>query len=344
VTIDKQQPAQLDSPPADDSRPDRAEPSWGRVLLTTVQLWAARRARPQRLFLVAVALAVVAAVALTVPLFTGSSAARTASSSAGPSAITRRAAYSASSPPLTAAQSAAAAWIVGQVDSSATVGCDSALCAALQARGVPAGRLVPLGPTMAGAMSADVIEVPRSADRGLVSRYAPGLIASFGAGAGAIDIRAVARGGAAAYETALRADSAARRSAGAQLLGNPRLRFGAADAVRLRTGEVDSRLLATLAALSSQLTLRVTAFSDSAPGAPALYREVTVVSGRAKNGGASLAGALALVNAQVNPYLPAHAAIVERAAGGQAWLVIQFASPSPLGLLTTVLTADTEGN
>lgn len=344
MTIDKQQPAQLSSPPADDGRPDRAEPSWGRVLLTTVQLWAARRARPRRLFLAAVALAVVVAAALIVPLLTGASAARPASSSVSPSEANRPAAYSDSSPPLTAAQSAATAWIVAQVDSSATIGCDSALCAALQARGVPAGRLVPLGSAMAGAMSADVIEVPRSADRGLVSRYAPGLIASFGAGAGAIEIRAVARGGAAAYETALRADSAARQSAGAELLDNPRLRFGAADAARLRTGEVDSRLLATLAALSSQLTLRVTAFSDSAPGAPALYREVTVVSGGAENGGISLVQALALINAQVNPYLPAHAAIVERAAGGQAGLVIQFASPSPLGLLTTVLTAVTEGN
>ena len=45
--------------------------------------------------------------------------------------------------------------------------------------------------------------------------------------------------------------------------------------------------------------------------------------------------ALAMVRAQNPPYLPAHAAVV-----GQTGLSIEFAAPSPLGLLSPVLDAD----
>ncbi len=139
--------------------------------------------------------------------------------------------------------------------------------------------------------------------------------------------------------SAERADLAARKSAAAQLLKNPRIKFSAADAALFRAGDVDSRLLATLAALSTQFTLRVTAFGDSSPGAPLLYRQVTVANDGKGSGTAALAAALAMVNAQEGPYLPAHAAIV-RLDSGQTVLLIGFAAPNPLGLLTTVLTAD----
>jgi hypothetical protein len=194
---------------------------------------------------------------------------------------------------------------------------------------------MPLGSAMSGVLRTDVIATPSSAGNGLVARYAPALIASFGSGGSRIEVRAVEPGGPASYQAALRADLSARESAGSQLLRNPRIRFTAADAAQLRTGEVDSRLLATVAALSSQFTFRVAAFGDAAPGAPLLFRAVTVTSG----GGENLAAALAMVRAQVSPYLPAYSAIV-RPATGQPALVIEFASPSPLGLLTTVLTAD----
>jgi len=87
----------------------------------------------------------------------------------------------------------------------------------------------------------------------------------------------------------LRSDLAARVSAGSQLLRNSRIKFTAQDAAQLRAGEVDARVLATLAALSSQHSVSVIAFSDAAPGAAALYREVTVTSDAASNTGADLA-------------------------------------------------------
>ena len=60
------------------------------------------------------------------------------------------------------------------------------------------------------------------------------------------------------------------------------------------------------------------------------FRQVTISGGRT----AGLAAALTTVRAQHPPYLPAHAAIV-RLATGQTVLSIEFAAPSPLGLLQT---------
>jgi hypothetical protein len=326
----------------------QAEPSWGRVLLTTVELWLSRRLRHVGFLRGRVpgrpsgklALAVVVAAAVALVAFQLASALPTvAQRAARPSVSGDPATRSVSPQPAAAAQSQAAAWIARQVSSAAIIGCYPALCASLQSQGVSASRLVPLGSRMTGLLGADVVATLPSADMKVVGQYAPALIASFGSGGSRIEIRAVAAGGAAAYQSALRADLQARQSAGSQLLRNPRIRFRAADAARLAAGEVDSRLLATLAALSSQFTLRVTAFSDSSPGAPLLFREVTVASDG--NGAARLAAALAMVNAQETPYLPAHCAIVHLGAGPPV-LLIEFASPSPLGLLTTVLTADVQ--
>ena len=332
------------------ARPVRPEPSWGRVLLTTIELWASRRLRhpPFLRFLRRLVLAMVASAAVTVVglQLTGAfSASASAPRVVRPSVSERPAPppSAVSLGPAAAAQSAAVAWITSQVSGTAVIGCYPAMCASLEAQGASASRLVPLGSGMTGVLKTDVIAtLPAAvgADSTLVDQYAPALIASFGAGRSRIEVRAVARTGAAAYESAVRSDLAARKSAGAQLLKNPRLKFTAADAAQLRAGAVDSRLLATLAALSTQFTLRVTAFGDSAPGGPQFFREVTVASD-GRNASATVAAALAMVSAQGSPYQPAHSAIV-RPGTGQAALTIEFASPSPLGLLSMVLTADVQ--
>jgi hypothetical protein len=314
-----------------------AEPSWGRVLATTIQLWLVRHLRAAghlRRAALALALAIVAAaVLISTGVFTGTALppARTPSpGSAGTHGLT--------SPAAAAAQAEAAAWIAGQVSSGAVVGCYPAMCAVLQAHGVTAGRLLPLGSRSAGPPGADVIVTFASTVSQFVAEYSPAAIASFGSGDSRIEVRVIARDGAASYESALRADLAARKSAGPQLLHNSRIQFSAQDATQLRLGEVDPRLLATLAALSTQYRLQVTAFDDASPGAPTLFREVTIASGGG-NGAAELSAALTTVNAQDQPYLPDHAAII-RSARGHAALHIEFAAPSPLGLLTTTLTVE----
>jgi hypothetical protein len=305
------------------SRRAAAEPSWGRVLATTIKLWVLRaRGRQAAAAVAAVAIVTVAALAVS-GVFAGTAAPAARARAAGTSSPVRAVPYRTAAPQPRAAQTAAAAWIAGQLSNDATIGCDPAMCAALQAQGVTAARLMPLTPGSPDPHGATVVVTSSSA----AEAYAPAVIASFGSGAAQIDVRATEPGGAAAYETALRADQAARTSAGAQLLRNNRIHFTAQDAAQLRAGEVDARLLATLAALSSQYSFSVTAFGDASPGVATLYREVTI-SGASKN----LTSALALVKAQVPPYHPIRVALVP-----QAGLSIEFAAPSPLGLLTAIL-------
>ncbi len=303
------------------------------MLATTLRLWLLRQVTVRRWRTVGVvagaAVITVAALALS-GVFSGTAvpAARArAASTPSPAPATAHPAAAPSAVQPGPVQTAAAAWIASQLSSDAIIGCDPVMCTALQAQGVTAARLMPLEPGSSGSNGATVVVTSDST----AAQYAPAVIASFGSGAAQIDVRATEPGGAAAYETAMRADQAARMSAGSQLLRNNRIHFTAQDAAQLRAGEVDARLLATLAALSSQYSFSVTAFGDASPGVAVLYREVTITAA-----GKDLTAALALLKAQVPPFLPAQAAIMHLAAGPAA-LSIEYAAPSPLGLLTAVL-------
>jgi hypothetical protein len=329
-----------------------------------------RAARGLRLAALALALAAVAVTALR---FTGTSAATVRSSSPGhihpasAAAVQAQAARAqaaraqaarvqaarvqaarvqaarAQAARAQAARVQAAAWIAGQVSSDEIIGCDPAMCAALQAHGVAAGRLRPVGPAttgLAGLPDAGLIvasPLVRSQFGSRLGDSAPVLLASFGSGASLIDVRAAFPGGAAAYDSAVKADAAARESAGAQLLRSQRIMVSPQGAAQLRAGEVDSRLLVMLAALASLQRLRVVAFGDASPGAqvPSAdlpLREVTITSAGGRGGAAALAPVLAMVRAQRATYQPAFASIVDSAAG-QPELMIEFAAPSPLGIL-----------
>ena len=317
----------------------QAEPSWGRVLASTVKLAVLRRLRAaglgrrrasgsrpwhaRRRWRFATLVLALAGAAVTVLWLTGGLA-------GAPSRAARVPAAGAGPPSLAAgAQGQAAAWIAGQVSGSAIVACDPGMCAALQERGVAAGRLMPLRSAAASPLGAGVLAISPPAGGQLAGRYAPALIASFGSGGTRVEVRAVEPGGASGYRAALRADLAARMAAGSQLLRNSRIRFTGRGAAQLRAGDVDARLLATLASLASQYSFRVTGFGDASPGAPVLFREVSI-----SGVGRGVAAALAMIRAQNPPYLPAHAAAV-----GQTGLSIEFAAPSPLGLLSPVLDA-----
>jgi len=320
-------------------RPAReAEPSWGRVLVNTVKLAVSRRLRtggPRRRAsgsrrwpalrwwgLAALVLAVAGAAVVVVSLAGGladtpSPAARVPTAGPGPPSAAG------------GAQAEAAAWIASQVNGNTIIACYPGMCAALQEQGVAAGRLMPLRSAGASPRGAGVLVTSSRAGGQLASQYAPGLIASFGSGGNRVEVRAVAPGGTSAYRDALRADLAARRAAGSQLLRNSHIRFTGPGAAQLRAGQVDTRPLATLAMLASQYSFEVTGFGDAAPGAPVLFRRVAVTGI-----GRGLPAALAMVRAQNPPYLPAHAAVA-----GRSGLSIEFAAPSPLGLLSPVLDA-----
>jgi hypothetical protein len=230
----------------------------------------------------------------------------------------------------------AATWVASQLSNAETVGCDPLMCAALSARGVAASRLVPVG---AGAAGVDVVVASAAgaaAGSGIAGAAGAGqqsvLLASFGSGASLVEVRTAPPGGSAAYQRAVTADLAARRSAGAQLLHSQRIGVAGPAAGQLQAGQVDSRLLIMLAMLASQHPWRVVAFGGASPGVAvtqAPFRQVTITGPDAGD----LAASLAMVRAQRAPYQPAQAAVV-RLPGGQAALRIDFAAPSPLGLLT----------
>ncbi|HME64143.1 MAG TPA: hypothetical protein VKG61_04515 [Streptosporangiaceae bacterium] len=314
-----------------------SEPSWTRVLATTIKLWVLRAGRGRVVAAVAVAAVITVAALAFSGVFAGTTAPAAARARAASTPSPAKAVTHPATAPASLTQTAAAVWVADQLSSDAIIACDPALCAVLQAQGVSAGRLMPLKPGSPDPHGATVVVTSASAD-GQLAGYAPAVVASFGSGSTRIDVREAEPGGAAAYDAALRADLAARMSAGSQLLRNNRIHFTAQDAAQLHAGQVDTRLLATLAALSSQYPFTVTAFEDASPGAAVLYREVSITTG-GKNGPAELASALALVQAQVPPYLPAHAAIGHPAAA-PATLGIEFAAPSPMGLLTAVLDVD----
>jgi hypothetical protein len=236
----------------------------------------------------------------------------------------------------TAARTSAARWIAAQVSPSAIVACDPAMCAALQASGVSAGRLLVMGTSASDPLGSNlVVATPALQSQfgaRLASVYAPVVIASFGAGAARIEIRAVAADGTAAYNSALAADRSARISAGRQLIGNRHITVSAAAQAELRAGQVDPRLLTVLAALAAQQPLRILAFDDSSPGASAAIplRGVEIApAGAGTSTAAQLHSMLSFVQAQQVLYLPMRAVLA-----GQSALSVEYAAPSPLGLLS----------
>jgi hypothetical protein len=323
------------APVAQQPAPD-VVPSWGKVAGTTVQLWLSRRRTRWRVAAaIVVALIVFAGGALTVALLRNTTAA----------GVARGGRTSAAPPvsglgPVQAAEVArqqAAAWVATQVSHSAVVSCDPDMCAALQTYGFPAGDLMTLGPAASDPLGSAVI-VATAAVRSafgsrLTSVYAPTVIASFGSGSAQVDVRVYAAGGAAQYLAALRADEQSRQRVGRQLLHNSRVSAAPAAAAQLAAGEVDSRLLSTIATLSGQGLVSIVAFDDSGPGASAgapLRLAELASPPRAKSG--YLQSTLAFLRAQQAPYLASNLTLA-RLANGQEVVRIEFAAPSPLGLL-----------
>jgi len=327
------------APPPSAQRPP-AEPSWAAVLATTVRLWLrrrlswARRSRPGRARWLAVIVAgLVAAVLLA------AAATVVLSGPAGPDAGRTGAAADAVAA-AAAARQRAAAWVAGQASPDAIVACDPAMCAELEAHGVPAGRLLALTPARSDPLGSDLV-VATAAVRGqlgarLTGVYAPVTLASFGSGTARIDVRVVAPDGAAAYWRALAADVRARASAGAQLLRNRNVRVTAAARSALASGEVDPRLLITLATLAGLRPLEITGFGRPSPGAgagvPLRSADVTGAAPPASGQPVSLHALMVVLRAQQPPYLPSSLQIV-RVPLGRAVLRIGYPVPSPLGLL-----------
>ncbi len=275
---------------------------------------------------------VLAAAALSVALSRG--VGRTGAASGGPAAGTP--AFKAAA----AARTAAARWLVRQAAVDAIVSCDPQMCAAAQQAGLPAAQLQILNPGTAGPLSSDLLVATAAVRQEFGTRlagvYAPDVLASFGTGSAQVAIRVVAPDGAAAYTASLRADQAARLVAGKQLLRNPRIHASAAALLALAEGQVNARLLTVFAGLATQHSVRVLGFAvapaGASPGLPLRTATIAPAGPGTREQPNSVPSLASFLRAQLPPYRPATMTEFRLPGGGLA-LRVEFAAPSPLGLL-----------
>ena len=319
------------------SAPDPAPP-WRTVLASTI-CWRARQwFWPDTTRWRVISALVLAAVlfcggAVTVVLGRGTIAGKGAAGGGQPPGESAIAAAA-------AARIAAAAWMARQVAPAAIVACDPQMCAVLQRKGIPAGRLLVLGAGNAGPLGSDVIVSTAAVREEFGSRltgvYAPVALATFGSGSAQVAVRVVAADGSAAYRRSLQADVTARRAAGALLLRNPHVRVSPAGRRELAAGQVDARLLSALGALASLYHVDVVGFgapaAGASPGVPLRWAAISSVPAGRGRDAATLNSVKRFLLAQQDPFRPADVTPL-RLAGGQAVLHVEYTAPNPLGLL-----------
>lgn len=255
---------------------------------------------------------------------------------------TQTAVVTARASPEVAARERAAAWVASQVSRAAPISCDQVMCLALEARGVPAADLRVLRPGAADPPRSGVIVVTATVTTMVGSRLiaakAPAVIASFGSGNMRVSIRTIFPEGAAAYAAALSKDLAARQQGETTLLQNPRIMASATARQELQSGQVDSRLLLTLAELASQWPVSIVAFSDRAPGAgpgiPFRCADLAETIGSASPDPANQVQLMSAFVHRLGGFYSGASIRMVRLAADQTALQIGFLAPSPLGLLS----------
>ena len=271
------------------------------------------------------------AVVLALAIAAGSFAALHHRGHAGP----ERLISSANLPP--GIRNGAGTWVASQIATGDTVACDPVMCRVLQTDGMASARLRVLWPGSHDVSGCAVIVATPvlQAELGarLASVDAPAVIARFGSGDRQIDVRAVAPRGAAGYRSELDSDLTARRGAGAELAGQAGAQLSAGEKKQLAAGQVDARLIVVIADIEAKQPVRVTALGDPSPGvgpaaAPLRSADLIITSGAGQRSILAELGGVA----RDPRYRPARIDTV-RFPGGETVLRVEFAAPSPLGLL-----------
>jgi hypothetical protein len=240
-----------------------------------------------------------------------------------------------------AARNATVAWITEHVSRDTLVACDPVMRAALTAHGFPSRELFLLRPTTPDPFATAKVVVETPAVQGmfgssLASAWAPAVLASFGSGSANITVRVIASHGATAYHSALSRDLAARRTAGAALLGDSQISIPVLAENQLAAGQVDSRLLLALADLAGHRPIRIVRFGNDGPGAsgdiPFRFVDLAEDVPAAHLGRQAYVNAVRAVLGQANvKYRPASMTTV-MLADGEAVLRVTVSAPSPLGV------------
>jgi len=337
-------PRQAAGPPA---RRPGAQPSWPEVLATTARLWTRRRMEKTRWRVLVGLLAAVilfVAGALTVTLVKGTPASNSSGTSQGSDAAQGGAPGSGDSAlaSVALARQQAANWVATQVNPDQVVGCDLAMCTALEAAHIQANRLLMLQPSQPDPLGSEILldTATLRAQFGprLESVYAPVSLAAFGSGAARVEVRFMAPNGAHAYLAELAADLAARKAAGTEMLRNHSIHASPLASHQLIAGQVDTRLLVTLVTLAHSHPVDIISFGTSqagaSPGVPLRSAEIAGAPGPGSTPAASVQTLRSFISTQQPPYRPS-VIVAVKTASRRTVLRVEFPAPSLLGLLGT---------
>lgn len=234
----------------------------------------------------------------------------------------------------------AAAWVSQQVAAGTVVACTSQTCAALTANGFPVAQEVQLGLNSQSLSNATLVVMTpalhtlfSTMNPSLGNDVAPEVLASFGQ----VSIQPVDPAGAGAYQTALSQDVQGRIKLGEQLLNSGLLSASATARSEIVAGDVDARLLLTLQSLVDQQPVDVLAFTDSGPGAsPGIpFRQADLALTDPASGMSPSAYLQSMVRIlKTHASFPAYDKVGPgMLPDGQRVAQIEYAAPSPLGLL-----------
>ena len=234
-------------------------------------------------------------------------------------------------------RAATAAWVASQVSRADPISCDRRMCQALQARGVPPADLLVLksggGEPLRSSVIVVTAAVTKMVGTEFLTSHAPAAIAGFGSGNRQISVRLIYPQGAAAYAAALRRDIAERKTGEITLVQNPSITAPPAARRQLRDGQIDSRLVLTLAQLASQQPLSIVAFGDRAPGAsPGVPLRSADLA--ATGDAAGQARQMSAFAHQLQGFFAGARIRAVHLASGRDVVRVEFAAPSPLGVLS----------
>ena len=245
-------------------------------------------------------------------------------------------------PQEAAARQQAAVWVAQQVSQDVTVSCDKVMCAALAARGFPSRDLVVLGATMSDPVpSVVVVDTPAVRDMfgtSLATAWAPAVLASFGTGTAEVTVRVVAPHGALAYQKELSDDLASRKASGGALLDDAQIKLSTAARDQLIAGQVDTRLVWTIASVASGPPIDIVQFGNIGQGAsadlPLRFADLAVTYHAANMTSSAYVRTMrASLNSANIPYHPVRAVTVVLP-DGQTVFRVEFTAPSPFGVLS----------
>lgn len=320
---------------ADDERtrrPAADTPSWGRVLVSTGRVWLGRRVPSRTVRRAgAVALAAVVVIAGAAIVLAG----RSADPDAAAAGVDAEA----------SARTAAARWIATEVRRGTKMACEKAMCAELRSSGVSASDLVELAGDSTELGDSQLVV----SSRGVRKRFGPALdfttapdvLGIFGDGDARVEVRQRSTHRRTTHDKIKAREQKARQKAGLQLLALPHMHATSNAMHDLADGEVDNRLVYTLARLAHAHMIDVAAFGDRGPftgiDIPERSVDIDQIDGSAAiDDNPAMPSALRIVRAQHGTYRLSGTRLIASGADGGV-LRLSVTAPTPDGLLATGL-------